>query len=64
MSIIVGYFFSDLFIGIGNNYLDNSIYIMFVHFNYIDIEFLNPLIKNIPFFFTIIGILLTFILVN
>jgi NADH-ubiquinone oxidoreductase chain 5 len=64
MSIIVGYLFSDLFIGIGNNYLDNSIYIMFIHFNYIDIEFLNPLIKNIPFFFTIIGILLTFFFVN
>ena len=64
MSIIVGYFFSDLFIGIGNNYLDNSVYIMFIHFNYIDIEFLNPLIKNIPFFFTIIGILLTFFLVS
>jgi NADH-ubiquinone oxidoreductase chain 5 len=64
MSVIVGFLFSDLFIGIGNNYLISSIYIKFIHFNYIDIEFLNPFIKNIPFFFTILGILLTFFLIN
>jgi NADH-ubiquinone oxidoreductase chain 5 len=64
MSVIVGYLFSDLFIGIGNNYLASSIYIKFNHFNYIDIEFLNPLVKNIPFFFTILGILLTFSFIN
>jgi NADH-ubiquinone oxidoreductase chain 5 len=64
MSIITGYLFSDLFIGIGNNYLNNSIYIKFIHFNHIDIEFLNPLIKNIPFFLTLLGILLTFFLIK
>ena len=64
MSIITGYIFSDLFIGIGNNYLDSSIYIKFSHFNYIDIEFLNPLVKNIPLFLTIIGILFTYFLIN
>jgi len=64
MFIIVGYLFSDLFIGIGNTYLVSSIYIKFIHFNYIDIEFLNPLIKNIPFFFTILGIILTFIIIK
>jgi len=64
MSIFVGYLFSDLFIGVGNNYLTTSIYIKFSHFNYIDIEFLNPLIKNTPFFFTILGIFLTAFLVN
>jgi NADH-ubiquinone oxidoreductase chain 5 len=64
MSIITGYLFSDLFIGIGNTYLNSSIYITFLHFNYIDIEFLNPLIKNVPFFFTLIGILFTFILIK
>jgi NADH-ubiquinone oxidoreductase chain 5 len=64
MSIVTGYLFSDLFIGIGNNYLNSSIYIKFVHFNYIDIEFLNPIIKNIPLLFTIIGILFTFFLIN
>jgi NADH-ubiquinone oxidoreductase chain 5 len=64
MSIFTGYLFSDLFIGIGNNYLISSIYIKFNHFNYIDIEFLNPLIKNIPFFVTILGIFLTNFIVN
>jgi NADH-ubiquinone oxidoreductase chain 5 len=64
MSIFTGYLFSDLFIGIGNNYLISSIYIKFNHFNYIDIEFLNPLIKNVPFFVTILGIFLTNFIVN
>ena len=64
MSIAIGFIFSDLFIGIGNNYLLSSIYITFIHFNYIDIEFLSPIIKNIPFFFTIIGIFLTYFLIN
>jgi len=64
MSIVVGYLFSDLFLGIGNNYLISSIYIKFNHFNYIDIEFLNPIIKNIPFFFTILGIFLTTFFIN
>ena len=64
MSIITGYLFSDLFIGIGNNYFNSSIYINFMHFNYIDIEFLNPLIKNIPFFITIFGILLSYLIIN
>ena len=64
MSIITGYLFSDLFIGIGNNYLNSSIYISFYHFNYIDIEFLNPLIKNIPFFLTFIGIFFTYFLIK
>jgi len=63
MSIIIGYLFSDLFIGIGNNYFNSSIYISFIHFNYIDIEFLNPLIKNIPFFLTLFGILLTYFII-
>jgi len=64
MSIVTGYIFSDLFIGIGNNYFDSSIFIKFLHFNYIDIEFLNPFIKNIPFFITLIGILLTLFFIN
>jgi NADH-ubiquinone oxidoreductase chain 5 len=64
MSIITGYLFSDLFIGIGNNYFNSSIYIQFIHFNYIDIEFLNPLVKNVPFFFTLAGILFTFFLIK
>jgi NADH-ubiquinone oxidoreductase chain 5 len=64
MSIITGYLFSDLFIGIGNNYFNSSIYIQFIHFNYIDIEFLNPLVKNVPFLFTLAGILFTFFLIK
>jgi len=48
LSIFIGYLFSEIFIGIGTNYLQNSIYIKFEHYNNIEMEFLSPLIKLMP----------------
>lgn len=48
LSIFIGYIFSEIFIGIGTNYLHNSIYIQFDHYNNIEMEFLSPLIKLMP----------------
>lgn len=48
LSIFIGYLFSEIFIGIGANYLHNSIYIKFEHYNNIEMEFLSPLIKLMP----------------
>lgn len=48
LSIFIGYIFSEIFIGIGSNYLNGSIYIKFEHFNNIEMEFLNPFIKLTP----------------
>ena len=48
LSIFIGYIFSEIFIGIGTNYLQNSIYIQFEHYNNIEMEFLSPLIKLMP----------------
>jgi NADH-ubiquinone oxidoreductase chain 5 len=48
LSIFIGYLFSEIFIGIGNYYLNNSIYIQKDHFNNIEMEFLSPIIKLMP----------------
>lgn len=61
LSIFVGFIFMDIFIGYGNDYFDNSIFINFDKINNIEIEFLNPIIKNIPFIIGFIGIILSYI---
>jgi NADH-ubiquinone oxidoreductase chain 5 len=49
-SIFSGYFLKDLLIGLGNNFLDSSIFILFKNYILNDIEFLFLKIKIIPFF--------------
>lgn len=61
LSIFVGYFFSEMFIGIGNNYFDNSIFISFEHYNNIEMEFISPWIKNMPLILTFFGMFLSYV---
>ena len=48
LSIFSGYLFSDMFVGYGSIFWNNSIYLFFNNFFFIDIEFIHPLIKNLP----------------
>jgi proton-translocating NADH-quinone oxidoreductase chain L len=64
LSIFIGFFFADIFVGIASPFLNNSIYIDFIHYNNIEVEFLNPFIKNIPLILTFLGFFLGFILYN
>lgn len=50
LSICSGYLFNDMFLGYGSYFWNNSIYIFNNHFNFIEIEYINPLIKNLPIF--------------
>ena len=61
LSIFAGYLFSEVFLGVGNNYINNSIFISFEHYNNIEVEFISPLIKNMPLILTFIGIFLSYI---
>jgi NADH-ubiquinone oxidoreductase chain 5 len=61
LSIFAGYLFSEVFLGVGNNYINNSIFISFEHYNNIEAEFISPLIKNMPLILTFIGIFLSYI---
>jgi proton-translocating NADH-quinone oxidoreductase chain L len=61
LSIIIGFIFSDIFIGLGTNYFNNSIFISFNKYNIIESEFINPLIKNLPIIISLVGIFTSYI---
>lgn len=47
-SAMSGYIFSDMFLGYGTAFWNNSIFIFNNHFLFIDVEYINALIKNLP----------------
>jgi NADH-ubiquinone oxidoreductase chain 5 len=57
LSIISGFLFNDIFIGYGSLMWNNIIYIFNYHFNFIDIEYIHPLIKNLPILLCLIIII-------
>lgn len=57
-SVFIGYFANELFAGWGTYAFGNSIYVLPSNFNYIDAEFLHPLIKNLPFILSLLGLFL------
>jgi NADH-ubiquinone oxidoreductase chain 5 len=48
LSITSGFIFNDMFLGYGSNFWNNSIYFFNNHFLFLDVEFIHPLIKNLP----------------
>jgi len=58
-SIFGGFFFKELFIGLGTPLFGNSIFVL-LNPTSLDGEFLNPIVKNIPLYFTLTGFLLSF----
>lgn len=63
-SIFFGYFFKDLFIGIGSNTWLNSFNYFSKNILILESEFLPFYIKNIPFFFSLFGIFLVYLFYN
>jgi len=63
-SIFFGFLAKDLFIGLGTSSFSNTIYVSPLYFNFVDSEFLNSFIKNLPFIFTILGFVLSLLLIN
>jgi len=64
LSIFSGYLFSDMFLGYGSAFWNNSIFVFSSHYNYLEVEFISPLIKNLPIilcFFFIFVLLLIFV---
>lgn len=58
-SIFSGYLLKDAFIGIGSSFWGNSIYVATEYSFGTDAEFIPLIIKNIPIFFSFLGILLS-----
>ncbi len=48
LSIICGYVFSDMFIGYGSLFWNNSINQFYYNYIFIDVEFMHPIMKNLP----------------
>nr|AHX02488.1 NADH dehydrogenase subunit 5 [Riquetophycus sp. HSY-2014a] len=57
-SLFVGYLLKDLFIGLGTDFWGPSILILPNHSNFVEAEWLPTLIKWLPFFLSIFGIIL------
>jgi NADH-ubiquinone oxidoreductase chain 5 len=62
-AIFYGYFTRDFMIGLGSLFY-NAVYSNHFNFDLIDSEFLSPVLKNIPFFFTCAGALFSLLLIN
>jgi len=62
-AIFYGFLTRDFMIGLGSLFF-NSVFTSYYNFQLIDAEFLNPLVKNIPFFFTFLGALCSLLLIN
>lgn len=62
LSIFVGYLTSDLFIGIGNNFWGDSIFILPKDYLIVDIEFIPVYIKLIPLLFFFLGTITAFLI--
>lgn len=60
-SIFIGYFASDLFMGFGQNFWQESIIILPSHFSPLDTEFIHPLIKNLPVILSLLFMFLTYL---
>lgn len=61
-SIFAGYFFKEIFIGIGTPFFNNSIFVLFENYKITEAEFLDPILKWIPVIFSILASILALIL--
>jgi proton-translocating NADH-quinone oxidoreductase chain L len=61
-SIFIGYLSRDMFVGLGSNFWNNSIYINPINNQMIDAEFLPTYIKLLPVIFSFIGLFSAFYL--
>ncbi len=57
-SIFIGFLFKDLFLGLGVDTWNTSLFQLTTHISYFDSEFLDFKIKLIPFIFSISGLIL------
>lgn len=56
LSIFIGFIFKDLFIGLGSDFFDNSIFQLANHTGILNAEFLDYSYKLIPLYFSFAGV--------
>lgn len=57
--MIIGYLSADLMAGLGSAALESVLFVFPVNVEYINVEFVHPFIKNIPFFMSLTMIFIT-----
>lgn len=57
ISIVIGYFLTDIFSGLGSFFYSNSFFFNINNYNVSDIEFIDPLYKLIPLFAVCKGVI-------
>jgi len=62
LSVVIGFFSKDLFIGFGNHFWGSSIFILPQNYVLFDIEFISAKIKILPLIFTLLGCFFSFFL--
>jgi NADH-ubiquinone oxidoreductase chain 5 len=60
LTIFIGYFSKDLFIGFGTDFWVNSIFLQPSHYTLIDVEFIPVFYKLLPFLLTLFGSYFTY----
>lgn len=63
-SIFVGNMFSDLMVGEGTFYWNNSIFIKLDHYTFFDMHYINAFIKFLPVFFSLLSMYITYLIMN
>lgn len=61
-STLSGYLFYDMFIGYGSLFWNNSIYFFNNHFIFLDIEYIHPIIKNLPIILCFLNMFIFYII--
>jgi len=59
-SMFMGYFCSDLMVGAGHYFWQDSIYILPQHFSFIEPEYIHPFIKNLPVLVSLISMCMAY----
>lgn len=60
-SIFIGYLIKEIMVGIGTDFWGASLFVMPLHISFVESEFIPLITKWLPFWFSIIGILLAVI---
>lgn len=61
-SIFLGYYMKDMIVGLGSSFFDTSIFIKQNYYNIFDAEFIDYFYKTLPINFSMVGVVLAFIL--
>lgn len=61
-SVVLGYYSKEVVVGLGNNILNCTLYINFKNHNFLDAEFMNIFLKNLPICASLLGFFSAYIL--